>query len=65
MNGFLTFIIAYVVGALFIQAFCVKVIVNIPLLDQYALAIRNCLCVLWLIILIISSIFSNFSGSTN
>lgn len=56
-NPFLLFLIIYICGAIFIQAFCVSVLVRIPLIDTFAFAIRNILCVIWLIISVVLTFF--------
>lgn len=61
MNPVFAFIFTYLLGACAIHAFCVYFIAQIPLLDQYALSIRNFLCIVWLIITIIMVITGTFS----
>ncbi len=60
MNDFLTglgaFAIMYAVGAFAIQWVCAGFLAHIPLLDQYAFTIRNILCGVWFIVLVVISI---------
>lgn len=51
------FAFVYGIGAIFVQQFCSNVILKIPLLDEHALKIRNFLCMIWLILCVLGSIF--------
>lgn len=53
MSLFVAIIFVYLFGAGLIHAFCVNFISAVPLLDRHTFAIRNFLCVVWLIIVII------------
>ena len=51
----------YAIGASIIQYVCVAFIVHIPLLDHFALAIRNILCIVLFILCVIMFFIMVFS----
>lgn len=57
MNKFMMIFFGYLFGAVFINMFCVNFLMKIPLIDYKAIGIRNVLCTIWLIFVIISVIF--------
>ncbi len=63
MNLIGSMIIGYIFFALIIHWFCENIVLRIPLLDQYALAIRNFLCIIALILTIIVGIVEAFKGN--
>ena len=52
------FIVGYIFGATIIHYFCANFITRIPLLDVHALTIRNFLCIIWLILMIVITFFA-------
>lgn len=63
METFGMIFMGYVFGAIGIHYFCVLFLSRIPLIDQYCMGIRNILCFLWLVIVVIMGLSGAFSGS--
>jgi len=61
MAKFLMIIISYVFGACIIQNIC-NSLSTIPLIDHHAWGIRNLLCIIWLIIVVVFAIFVPTDG---
>ena len=57
MEKLFSVIFLYLLGAALIQWFCVSILAHIPLIDSHAYTIRNVLCFLFLIVLIIAFVF--------
>ena len=57
-------VVGYIVGALVIQWFCGNILMRIPVLDQFALTIRNFLCICLFIIIVICSILEHFHSAS-
>ena len=60
METFVLGFFVYLGGAAFIHVFCENFVLRIPLLDMHALAIRNFLCIIWLIVVVISACNGSF-----
>lgn len=60
MSTLVNIVGGYIVGALAIQWFCGNILMRIPVLDQFALSIRNFLCICLFIIIVIYSIWEHF-----